>query len=66
MINVTSKESFLIFRKSYLSVATPSINTSNGVTKYEILGAVVTLTCTSTSDPAGTGLYEWKLDDGTL
>ena len=43
-----------------ISVATPSISASNSATSYEISGTAVTLTCMSTSDSGGVGVYVWK------
>ena len=55
--NFTQKIKF-----DHITVATPTIAASNSDTSYEISGASVILTCTSTSDSDGIGTYIWKLN----
>ena len=55
--NFTQKNKF-----DHISVATPVITASNSASSYEIRGTTVTLTCISTSDSGGSGIYAWKLD----
>ena len=61
--NLISKISCKSLRliNDHITVATPAISASNSATSYEISGTSVTLTCSSTSDPSGSGTYEWKL-----
>ena len=51
----------------YISAATPVISSSTGAYEYEVIsGTTITLTCTSSSDPASSGIYEWSKDSGVL
>ena len=53
-------------KNDHIAVATPAIYASNSAISYEISGVSVTLSCVSTSDSGGSGVYVWKLDGQIL
>ena len=46
----------------HITVAIPNISASNGATSYEISGTSITLSCVSTSDSSGSGVYIWRFN----